>query len=89
MTLDQPYRGGFVGAEQEGRRRVQAEPRCRLEVHDEIEVSRLHHRKFTGLRAFQDFADIEPRLLVHPSDAWAVAEKCPSHRELPHEADDG
>ena len=56
-----------------------------LEVDDELELCRLHYRHIRGVGTLEDLADIFAGLAIHPTDAWPVAQKSASHRELAYE----
>jgi len=66
-----------VGTGEHRLRNVEAEGLSCLEVDDELELDRLHHRQITRCRALEDAANIASGLLIHGRRIGSVADQSP------------
>src|SRR5215469_17260324 len=72
----------FIGASQDRLWDREPECLCSIEIDDEIEQCRLHHREVSGLISVEHPPDIGADLTVYPGEAWAVANQSASIDEL-------
>src|SRR5262245_28986575 len=68
----------FVGRCKQVRRYCEVESLGGLHVYDKIEFGRLQDRQFRDLRAPENSSAVNANLMVHPSDARAVAHQSAS-----------
>ena len=75
----------LVGGREQGRQDTEAERLGSLEIEHKFKLRRLHHRHVRGVRTFENLADVQTGLTIHPADAWPVTQQSTGDCELTHE----
>src|SRR5262245_46207919 len=77
----------LVGAGEQGRRDVETQGSCRLQVDYELELGPLLHRQVSWFCPFENFVDEAGRAVPHVFDASSIGEQATCLSHMPHSPD--